>query len=251
MPRATFFTLLALAAAFDSRDVAPAEWVCGGGALTATFPGGAVADCVSEVLRPAALTMPTIVFAAAAAPTTYTLLVVDRDAPNASVPIRGPLRHAAFARVSARLLREGLDWRALNSGNNDSAIALFNYSGPGPGPGSGCHRYYIMLYEEPAGLPPPFIYDPSRYAFDFPTFAANFSLMKVPSATTFFRTQNFEARTGPCDAAPAAAAAGSSLALGLGLGLGLGVPAAALLARALLQRARNKPGVIGDAYASM
>ena len=238
-PLILFFLLLTSCSSFDSRDIKPSEWVCGT-TLSATFTDGTIADCNSEVLRPIALTMPTIFFfnSSAAPSTTYTLLIIDRDAPNATVPLRGPLRHAAFSHLSQRILRSGINWSTLNNSSNDSAIALFNYSGPGPSVGSGCHRYYIMLYSEAIDTPLPFLYDPSRYSMNFPLFASNFSLTKIASATTYWRTQNFEERIGPCETTPSSTPppTNTKLGLGLGLGFGLGLPVTALLIYIFLKR---------------
>lgn len=214
--------LISAALAFDSRDIPASEFMCGDGSLSAVFSDGSSADCNREVLRPIALTMPLVKFydASAAPGSTYTLLAVDPDAPNATLPIRGPIRHAAFARLSQRLLREGVSWATLASSNNDSAIALFNYSGPGPSAGSGCHRYFLMLYLENAASPVPNLDAyPARINFNFPAFASNFSLVKIPRATTYWRTQNYEARTGPCDVPSVTTPSNRSLALGLGIGL--------------------------------
>jgi len=217
--------------------------------ISATFTDGTIADCNSEVLRPIALTMPTIYFynSSAAPSTTYTLLIIDRDAPNATVPLRGPLRHAAFSHLSQRILRSGINWSTLNNNNNDSAIALFNYSGPGPSAGSGCHRYYIMLYSEAIDTPLPFLYDPSRYSMNFPVFASNFSLTKIASATTYWRTQNFEGRIGPCDTPSSTPPPPTNTKLGLGLGFGLGLPITALLIYIFLKhRRKNFIGRLGN-----
>ena len=238
-----------LVSSFDSRDISLSEWECGNKSISATFTDGTIADCNSEVLRPVALTMPTIIFydSVAVPSTTYTLLIIDRDAPNATVPLRGPLRHAAFSHLSQRILRSGINWATLsnyNNNNNDSAVALFNYSGPGPSAGSGCHRYYIMLYSEAIDAPLPFLYDPSRYAMNFPLFASNFSLTKISSATTYWRTQNFEGRIGPCDT-PSSTLPSTNTNLGLGLGLGFGLPIAAIIIYILYIKYRNNTNFIG------
>lgn len=202
-----------------------AEWALGSGSLTVSFAGGGGAArgaSTPEVLRPSTVAMPTLTFDDAAAPgALFTALVLDRDAPNASVPLRGPLRHMALAGLSREQLRAGVSWDTLDA----SAGWLFNYSGPNPGAGSGCHRYYVMLYAQSAALSPSIPPEQSsRFAWDFPAWAASQSLTKVASATTYWRTQNWTYYAGPCDSAPPAARAG-----GLSAGAAVGVAAAVLV----------------------
>jgi hypothetical protein len=244
----TLLLISSAALAFDSRDIPSSEFLCGDGSLSALFSDGSPANCDAEVLRPIALTMPIVTYydAAAAPGSTYTLLAVDPDAPNASLPIRGPIRHAAFARLSQRLLREGVSWSTLAS-NNDSAIALFNYSGPGPSAGSGCHRYYLMLYLEDQAAPVPNLDDfAARVNFNFPAFASKFSLVKIPRATTYWRTQNYEARSGPCDVPRGTTPSNGSLAYGLGFGL-----PAAFIVFAIVYRSVNSRDPIAAGSAAV
>jgi phosphatidylethanolamine-binding protein (PEBP) family uncharacterized protein len=238
---------LAAAAAFDARDVPASEWAVGSGSLTVAFLNGPTASGATtpEVLRPATVAMPTFTFFDASAPATtlYTALVLDRDAPNASVPLRSPLRHMALAGLSQAQLRAGVSWATLGPGANGSSVALFNYSGPNPPAGSGCHRYYAMLYTQTAAVSPSIPPEQgSRFSWDFPAWAASQSLTKVASATTYFRTQNWDAYAGPCDGAPTAAAAGG-LSPGAAAGVAVAVLAAAgggvgaaLYARALRRK---------------
>ena len=227
MPRSVALgALLLAAAAFDSRDVPAAEWTLGAGTLTVSFLDGPTARGAStpEVLRPATVAMPTLQYYDAAAPasTLYTALVLDRDAPNATVPLRGPLRHMALAGLSQAQLRDGVSWATLGAANG-SSVALFNYSGPNPGAGSGCHRYYVMLYAQSDALFPSIPAEQgSRFSWDFPSWAASQSLIKITSATTFFRTQNWTSYNyaGPCDP-PAAAAAAQGLSPGAAAGVAL------------------------------
>jgi phosphatidylethanolamine-binding protein (PEBP) family uncharacterized protein len=236
--------LLSFTAAFDSRDIAPAEWICGA-SLTATFSDGTLAACGAEVLQNVSSRMPTVSFAGAAtapAGTLYTLLVVDRDAPNASVPIRAPLLHMALASIPAAALSAG-----LGPALADGVVPLFAYSGPGPSAGSGCHRYYFQLYVQDATQAAPFLpANMSRFAWDFVSWATSSNLTKVPSATTHWRTQNLNARVEPCEAAPAAAAGGSSLALPVGLGLAAAAVAAAAAAIIAARRRRSSPAKAWD-----
>ena len=219
------FLLSACASAFDSRDIPASEWVCGSAAsLSVSFNDGTAARGCStpEVLRPATVAMPTISFYDSSRPasTYYTLIIVDRDAPNATIPSRSPLRHMAVASLSQAQLRSGVSWSTLAPGSNGSSVALFNYSGPNPPVGSGCHRYYVMLYEQASVAPPdiPQNESASRYSWDFPEWAASHVLTKVSSQTTYWRTQYYDTYAGPCDGAPP-----SSLSASLTAGAAAGI----------------------------
>ena len=120
--------LLALAAAappcraFDSRNVSAAMWACSApGALSASFaasggPPDAV-GCGAEVLWLASQTMPALAYAAADLQAAYTILLLDRDAPNAAAPVRSPLIHMALADVA------GQDLAAPNGSSAVPALA--------------------------------------------------------------------------------------------------------------------------------
>ena len=202
-----------LASAFDSRNVSAEQWACSAAtALSASFaasggPPDAV-GCGAEVLWLASQTMPVFAYSAADALSLYTLLLLDRDAPNAAAPIRSPLIHMALADVNGAELAAG---RVAN------ARAMFAYSGPRPPAGSLCHRYYLQLYSQALGVSPSLnVTAVGRYAFDFETWAALNNLTRVPGAVSFFQTQNDTFRTGPCDApeqsaAPAPAIAAAAL----------------------------------------
>ena len=249
--RNLLLTLVA-AAAFDSRDVPAAEWVCGAAAsLTVTFNDGIVArGCMTpEVLRPATVAMPTLRFYDAAAPPTqlYTALVIDRDAPNATVPLRGPLRHMALAGLSQAQLSAGVSWATLGPFNNGSAVALFTYSGPNPPAGSSCHRYYVFLYAQTAGVTPdiPQSQAATRFSWDFPSWATSQQLTKIASATTYFRTQNWDNYTGPCDAAPPSSSglsSGAAVGIAVAAVAGVGVVGAAVV----VARRRRAPPTEAD-----
>ena len=196
---------------FDSRDIPSSEWECASaGTLTVAFNGGPSAHgCETpEVLRPSTVAMPTLTYFDSTKPaaTSYTVIIIDRDAPNATEPIRSPLRHMMVAGLSQAQLQSGVAWSNLSPGNNGSSVALFNYSGPNPPAGSGCHRYYVMLYEQASGVSPdiPLNESASRFSWDFPNWARSQSLSKIESATTYWRTQNWDFYAGPCDMPPAA-----------------------------------------------
>jgi phosphatidylethanolamine-binding protein (PEBP) family uncharacterized protein len=223
------------ARAFDSRNVSAEQFACdAAGALTASFaasggPPDAV-GCGAEVLWLASQTMPLIGYGAADAQALYTLLLLDRDAPNAVAPIRSPLIHMAIADIPGADL-------AGNRVSNASGRALFPYSGPRPPAGSLCHRYYFELYSQNPAVPVELnVSAIGRYAFDFPTWADASSLTRVAAAVSFFQTQNDTFRTGPCGAAPPS----QSGALGPAAALAPGAFVAALAAlAALLQVQRD------------
>jgi phosphatidylethanolamine-binding protein (PEBP) family uncharacterized protein len=198
--------------------VDPSEWECGT-TLGVQFADGAKPSCGLEVSQTTAKTMPTITFADSALPADalFTLLLVDRDAPNASYPIRSPLRHMAISSVPASSLAAGLNWGFFVASN---LTVLLNYSAPTPPAGSLCHRYYFQLYQQLPGMVPS-LGNSTRFSWDFPSWAMANGLKKIPSATTYFNTQNEAARVGPCYPAPAmTVSSGAELAIGLGCGLG-------------------------------
>ena len=224
--------LLAPAArAFDARDIPSPFWACsapGGGEASVFLVFSNVATavaCGSEVLYADAQLAPAMSYADADPALRYTLLVLDRDAPNASVPLRSPLIHMALADV------RGADLAPPSSVTPVTAelTVLFNYSGPQPPANSGCHRYYIFLFEQTPGVSPTLnVTQRGRYTFDFPSWATSNSLTFL-NVTNFFSTQNAATRTGGCGAAPAQNGAPAAAAAAL--------PAAALLAAAVLSLA--------------
>lgn len=206
--------LASSAAAFDSRNISSEQWDCSSAtALSATFaasggPTGAV-GCGTEVLWLASQTMPALRYAPAAEQPLelYTVLMLDRDAPNAAAPIRSPLIHMALADVSGAELSAG---RVTNA----SGRALFAYSGPRPPAGSLCHRYYLQLYlqsETPVTLNVSLV---GRFSFDFPTWATQNGLTRIADAVSYFQTQNDTFRTGACAGQPADSGAPTGAALG-------------------------------------
>lgn len=204
MARPAFVALL-LAAAHPAATrgqpvIPPSAWDCDG-SLQVTFAAAPLpaVSCGSEVLQnatsaPFTTVAPVFTLATAAAASTYTLLVVDRDAPNATAPSRSPLLHFATSRVAGAALRSGYTGAA-------STAMWFNYSGPQPPVGSGCHRYYAFALVEPAGggLPTsPFTAtaNATRYQFDFVAWEATNSL--TVASSNYWRTQSLAARVGPC-----------------------------------------------------
>lgn len=231
--------------AWDSRNVSEAEWACNGPAVGLQVAFGDLAViCSTEVLQDASQLQPVITYynASADPATLYTVIIVDRDAPSASNPVRSPLRHYAAASIPSTVLAAGA---------GPSVTALFNYSGPQPPVGSLCHRYYVMLYSQAAGVVP-ILADPTvRTLWDFPAWAANFSLTKI--AVNYWETQNLSARTAPCSGGGGGGSSSSALSAGAIAGIAVaaacalaaaGVAAWALRARAL--RRRWKGGGIED-----
>jgi len=207
------------AAAFDSRNVSDAEWVCDGG-VAISFGGAVTVACGTEVLQDASQAQPVLTFVNASAPADalYTIIIVDRDAPSEASPVRSPLRHYAAGNVPAA---------ALAAGSGAEESAWFNYSGPQPPAGSVCHRYYAMLYLQSPGVTPELEDPTSRLQWDFPGWAANNSLAKV--AVNYWRTQNLSARAGPCDGGAAPSASPASLSAGAIAGIVAGSVAALAL----------------------
>jgi len=200
----------ATASAFDSRNVSAEQWACTAStALSVSFaasggPPDPVA-CGAEVLWLASQTQPAFAYSAADVLSLYTLLVLDRDAPNAAAPVRSPLIHMALADVNGA---------ELAAGRVSNVRAMFPYSGPRPPAGSLCHRYYVQLYAQAAGVSPALnVTAVGRYSFDFVSWSSANSLTRIPGALAYFQTQNDTFRTGPCDApAQSAAPAPATLA---------------------------------------
>jgi len=217
------------ALAFDSRNVSAAQWACSPAtAMAVSFaasggPPGAV-GCGAEVLWAPSQAQPTFGYAAADASGLYTLLLLDRDAPNAAEPVRSPLIHMALADVPGGQLGAAAvtTWRSL-----------FPFSGPRPPAGTLCHRYYFQLYEQsPAVAPQLNVTAVGRFSFNFPAWADANNLTRVPGALTYFQTQNDTFRVGPCAAEPSPAPqSGAAPALpATGAALALALAAAAALA---------------------
>jgi phosphatidylethanolamine-binding protein (PEBP) family uncharacterized protein len=204
--------LASIAAAFDSRNISAEQWDCSSAtALAATFaasggPTGAV-GCGTEVLWLASQTMPALRFSPVDPLDFFTVLMLDRDAPNAAAPIRSPLIHMAIADVSGAELSAG---RVTNA----SGRALFAYSGPRPPAGSLCHRYYFQLYLQSETTVTLNVSLVGRYSFDFPTWATQNGLTRIAGAVSYFQTQNDTFRTGACAGQPADSGAPTGAALG-------------------------------------
>ena len=196
----------ATASAFDSRNVSAEQWLCSEEtALSVSFDASGGPDtvgCGAEVLWLASQTQPAFAYSAANAQSLYTLLVLDRDAPNAGAPIRSPLIHMALADV---------DGAELAAGRFSNVRAMCPYAGPRPPAGSLCHRYYVQLYEQAAGVSPELnVTAVGRFSFDFVIWSAENSLTRIPDALAYFQTQNDTARTGPCGVAPGSPSAAPS-----------------------------------------
>lgn len=182
--------------------------------------------CGTEVLQVPSKRMPTVALASPSllTATNYTVLMVDRDAPNASSPIRSPLRH---------MLLTGIPRAAMRAGVSSPAVAARSpqlYAGPQPPPGSLCHRYYVQIYAEAEGMAPQSLpSNSSRFSWDFTQWARDSGLSLVGG--TYFRTQNASARTTDCDGAPLPAPAPATSALSpAALAAAIAAPLLALLA---------------------
>jgi hypothetical protein len=187
---AVFGAIAAVSFAWDSRNISASEWICLiPSPLSVKFSVGEPVECSTEVLQDVSQTMPEIRYFNASAPleTLYTVIIVDRDAPSQSSPIKSPLRHYAAGNIAA------VD---LASGFIPTSAAWFNYSGPQPPAGSRCHRYYVMLYEQAPNITPA-LFDPTqRLLWDFPEWASNNSLTKI--GVNFWQSQNLSVRTSGC-----------------------------------------------------
>jgi phosphatidylethanolamine-binding protein (PEBP) family uncharacterized protein len=77
---------------------------------------------------------------------TYTLVLVDPDAPSAAHPIHRQYRHWVIPGIKA-------PGEASTITGNLVALktraAITPYTGPAPTPGSGVHRYTFLLFQEP------------------------------------------------------------------------------------------------------
>ena len=213
---------------YDSRNVSNSEWLCFSGFFASVyidFTDDVQLDCGTEVLQNLTQIMPTISVKPSAldANRLYTVLIVDRDAPNANGPIRSPLIHMALGNLTSTVLATG-----INSGNlPPETIVWFPYSGPQPPAGSYCHRYFVQVYEQALNIVPTLnVTAIGRYQFDFPKWAASFNLTKV--GLNYWNTQNEAVRVGNCDYRPSASKDNTALSIGLGVGIpaGLGVVAA-------------------------
>lgn len=224
------FALLAIslspALGFDSRNISDAQWACSPTtAMSVSFAasgGPAAVACGTEVLWAPSQTQPAFAYAFANASALYTLLVLDRDAPNAAEPIRSPLIHMVYADVP------GVQ---LAAGAVTTSTMLFPYSGPRPPAGTFCHRYYVQLYAQADGVSPQLNVDVvGRFTFDFPTWAGQWNLSRVDSAVNFFQTQNDTFRVGPCAGPSPGPQSGAVPAAALGSALALALAAAAAVA---------------------
>ena len=123
----------------------------------------------------------------------FTIVIVDRDAPNSTNPNVSPIKHMTIANVPYALLKSGF--------NSTSSVptALFAYAKPGPPPSSGCHRYYALLYKQTPGVTPSMANPNDRRLWDFPTWAKNNSLIG-PISINYWQTQNVNTTSAACPA---------------------------------------------------
>ena len=111
---------------------------------------------------------------------TYTIICVDRDARSAQLPTNSPLRHMAVSGVSGSVLLTG-----YSPGLPVNTLAA--YSGPQPPAGTGCHRYYIMVYQQAPGSVP-VLPASNRTLWNMTAFAAMNNLSVV--AVGYWSTQS-------------------------------------------------------------
>ena len=219
MNRSYLLCIIIVSAIFaiaNGQNISDSEWKCDSN-VTVVFGDGTNVTCGTEVLQGVTSIMPRLTLPSANLSSLYSVIVIDRDAPNASAPIRSPLRHMTLSNVSGSLLYSGLDWATQAS--SPSIAVMFNYSGPQPPAGSLCHRYYVQVYMQTEGIYPT-LNTTSRYSWNFPAWAAQNNLTKV--ACNYWQTQNAGSYVSPCaGASPSSSSAGgSSLPLALGFGLG-------------------------------
>ena len=248
-------TLVVSARSFASQNISDAFWACDPNTnANIFFPNGSLtADCGKEVLQGEASVMPTIKYFNETAPEmlNYTILVIDRDAPNRVVG--APRRHACIVNVPQLVLQDGLTPALVLSTPGINPIV--SYGGPRPGAGSSCHRYYVFLFAQEAESSPTL--DPVAVpaaAWDFVAWSEANNLTFV-NATSYWQTQAESARVGACGApspapAPTPAAQGataaSQLEVGLGVGLGLGGLALVVGAAAWVRHSRRARGAKGQ-----
>lgn len=211
------------AQAYDSRNVSSSEWLCFNGAFASVyldFADNIQLQCGTEVLQNLSQTMPTIAVKPSVmeANRLYTVLIVDRDAPNGDIPSRSPLIHMALGNITSTALTNGINSENLPP----QTIVWFAYSGPQPPAGSYCHRYYVQVYEQALNVIPVLnVTAIGRYNFDFPTWATMYNLTKV--GVNYWNTQNEAVRVGDCDYVPSTNTGTSALSIGLGVGIPAGV----------------------------
>lgn len=109
------------------------------GNVAVSFNGTQV-SCGTEIGQLVARQFPTISWAGATANASYALVLIDRDAPNATTPASSPIRHGAAVNITGPQLIAGV-------ASNSSGNWLQTYSPPQPPFGSGCVRPHISLAE--------------------------------------------------------------------------------------------------------
>ncbi|KAH9846903.1 PEBP-like protein [Lenzites betulinus] len=128
--------------------------------FSVVYPNGAEANLGNELsvadtqdepeIRLAALNAPWDQ-PAGAAEASYTLAMLDPDAPSRAQPLYRTFRHWVIT---------GMKGPALTANSADALNALKThpsttpYRPPGPRPNSGMHRYIFLLYQEPASAEP-------------------------------------------------------------------------------------------------
>lgn len=150
--------------------------------LDVTF-GGMEVDKGTEVPYATAhyAATPVIKYAGANASAFYTVVMIDPDAPNATVPAYREVRHFLVGNVNGSLLSQGLSWQ-------DSTI-LSDFVNPAPPEGSGYHRYVQLAFLQPGGKYINFdAVDPSIVHFNTTAFAVKYK-MGVPVGCNYFKTE--------------------------------------------------------------
>ncbi|KZV87017.1 PEBP-like protein [Exidia glandulosa HHB12029] len=107
--------------------------------LSISFPTGAEAKLGNELKVPATQDRPTVAFAAEDGKT-YTLAMLDPDAPTRDGPIYRSFRHWVLPGLSATKQAKDVVEQDVSP-----------WRPPGPRPASGVHRYTFLLFEEPQG----------------------------------------------------------------------------------------------------
>ena len=159
-------------------------------------------DCGTPLPLESTQIQPKIIYKDAAPGMLYTVIIVDRDALSMSSSEYSPVIHFIVSNVTATILKNGLD-----SQNVLTLNPFFAFSPPAPFPGTGCHRYYVILYQQAAGVYPTMEFIPpdaitQRLNWNFPQWATNYSLSEI--AVNYFLTQNPVNNTGTCEPPPPA-----------------------------------------------
>ncbi|SAM03475.1 hypothetical protein [Absidia glauca] len=112
---------------------------------------------------------------------TYTLMLIDPDAPTIADPKWGPWRHWIVVNIPGE----------RQSSNSAQSTQLTSYVGPAPPPKTGDHRYIFLLYKQPSfnkNYPPLSETFDDRRNFNFTDYAIKTGLKL--HAVNFFYSKN-------------------------------------------------------------